>query len=135
VTPLALSIAFVHGIEQGAVDKSTGPDHAPRPHHDLAENGTEGEAEELGAECKKDLIEVADGLTVEYLLRGENIGGVGSLRSNIRHHGNYDMFLDGEGTRIDVATKNAILGEACKGFSEREGNDKNDQVRQEYGRV
>lgn len=98
---VALSKVPVKSIEESRVDEGTRPDHTRRPNNKLAKNATKRKTEDLARKTNKDLVSISDRLPVKYLLRYKNVGRVGTSNDNISHHGDTDVFLDGEWAGIE----------------------------------
>lgn len=98
---LALAVALVQRIKQGAVDENTGIQHGGWPDEEPADHASESEADELRGQAKQELVPDAPALVEVHALSRDNVGCVSSAGDNVGHNSDQSMFLYVERTRVE----------------------------------
>lgn len=98
---LALAVALVQRIEQGAIHENTGVQHGRWPDEEPADHASESEADELRGQAEQELVSDAPALVEVHALSRNNVGCVSSAGDNVGHNSDQSMFLNVERTRVE----------------------------------
>jgi hypothetical protein len=97
-TTLALTglVLAVEGVEQGAVHEIDRPDHGRWRNQELSQNTTKRKSNQLGGHNNKPLIREVPLCIVESMSNGDDVGGIGRLRTYRSSDGVQNVFFNGE---------------------------------------
>lgn len=104
---------IVQTVHDRGRDEGCGPHHGGGPNKEATQHTSHAEAQSLGGDGKQDLETPTPSLSVEFLLRKEDIKGVTHSGTSSSHHGDDGVLLLVEGTGIERNTKDMDVRHEC----------------------